>query len=151
MVKPKTLVKYAKLINFYPPFVGAGVRVKNISASGNRFEVEMKLRWYNRNLYGTHFGGSLYSMCDPFFVFAAFSGFGDGYILWDKSARIEYKRPGKGTVKAVFEITPEELDKMKKIVDEQGKKTFTFHTQVTDRDGQTVAEVEKEIYIKKKS
>jgi hypothetical protein len=147
----KKLFKYKKLLNFYPPFIGAGIRLKNYNEKGTSYLVEMKLRWYNRNVYGTHFGGSLYAMCDPFFVFAAYAYFGEGYVLWDKSASIEFKRPGKGTVHALFEISDERLAKMKSEVDSSGKKTFYFTAEVKDLEENTIALVKKEIYIRKKS
>jgi len=137
-------------LNLYPPFIGAGIRLKEYNEKGTSYLVEMKLRWYNRNVYGTHYGGSLYSMCDPFFVFVAYSYFGDGYILWDKSASIEFKRPGKGTVQALFEISDDRLEEMKSEVDLEGKKTFHFVAEVKDKGLNVVAIVKKEIYIKKK-
>lgn len=146
----KKLFKYKKLLNFYPPFLGAGIRLKEVNKKGTSYLVELKLRWYNRNVYGTHFGGSLYAMCDPFFVFAAYAYFGDDYILWDKSASIEFKRPGRGTVQALFEISDARLDEMKREVDEYGRKTFHFEAQVLDAKKEVVALVKKEIYIRKK-
>lgn len=146
----KKFFKYKKLLNLYPPFFGAGIRLKSYNKKGTSYLVEMKLRWYNRNVYGTHFGGSLYAMCDPFFVFAAYSFFGDDYILWDKSASIEFKRPGKGTVQALFEISDDRLVEMKSEVDQEGKKTFHFVAEVKDLAGKVVAIVNKEIYIRKK-
>lgn len=124
--------------------------MKETNEQGTSYLVEMKLRWYNRNVYGTHFGGSLYAMCDPFFVFAAYAYFGDGYILWDKSASIEFKRPGKGTVRALFEISDDRLAEMKAEVDEKGKSVFHFKAEVLDEKKQVVAVVNKEIYIRKK-
>jgi hypothetical protein len=56
-----------KALNFYPPFLGAGIRVRR-GADGRTFDVRMKLSAFNRNFVGTHFGGSLYAMCDPFFM-----------------------------------------------------------------------------------
>jgi len=146
----KKLFKYKKLLNWYPPFIGAGIRLKAYNEKGTSYLVEMKLRWYNRNVYGTHFGGSLYAMCDPFFVFAAYSYFGDDYIIWDKSAAIAFKRPGKGTVQALFEISDARLVQMKQEVDSLGKKTFHFTAEVKDLQGGIVAVVDKEIYIRKK-
>src|SRR2546429_7301474 len=70
-VDPALAAKSRKLrrgINLYPPYLGASVRVTHISDDFRRVEVEMPLRFYNRNYFGTHFGGSLYSMCDPFYV-----------------------------------------------------------------------------------
>src|SRR5215831_5992143 len=56
-----------RFVNFYPPFLGAGVRIKEISEDLRTIEVHMPLRFWNKNYVGTHFGGSLYAMCDPFF------------------------------------------------------------------------------------
>ena len=150
MVNIKKLFKYKKLINLYPPFLGAGIRIKEYSKEGNSYLVEMKLRWYNRNVAGTHFGGSLYSMCDPFFVFSAYSHFGDDYIIWDKSASIEYVRPGIGTVRALFVIPLDRLEEMKAEVDQEGTKTFHFETEILDLKNRVVSKISKEIYIKKK-
>src|SRR5689334_16392771 len=99
----KRLPRLYKLLNFYPPFLGAGIRVKEVNKDKTRFVAEMKLRWYNKNAAGTHFGGSLYSMCDPFYILIIHSYFGDNYIFWDKSGNIQYKIPARGTVNAVFE------------------------------------------------
>ena len=54
-----------RAINVWPPFFGAGIRVK-WSPDNKAVDVEMKLRFWNRNYVGTHYGGSLYSMADPF-------------------------------------------------------------------------------------
>lgn len=150
MINIKKLFKYKKLLNWYPPFLGAGIRIREYSSTGNSYLVEMKLRWYNRNVAGTHFGGSLYAMTDPFFVFAAYSHFGDDYIIWDKSASIEYVRPGVGTVTALFEIPEYKLVEMKTEVDKIGKNTYHFQAEILDSKNRVVSKVNKEIYIRKK-
>lgn len=150
-MNPDRFLKYAKLINLYPPYLGAGIRLTEVSETGNRFVVTMRQTWFNKNINGTHFGGSLYSMCDPFYVFAAHAVFKKDYILWDKSACIKYVRPGKGKVKGVFEIPMERLHEMKAEVDEKGKMLYTFETVITDEQDKVVAEIEKTIYVKKKS
>ena len=57
-------------------------------------EVHMPLRFWNKNYVGTHFGGSLYTMCDPFFMLILVNNLGSGYIVWDKAATIRFKKPG---------------------------------------------------------
>src|SRR4030095_3076500 len=94
------------LLNLYPPYVGAGVRARRLP---DGFESRMPLRLYNRNYFGTHFGGSLYAMCDPFFVLALVERLGPGYVVWDTSAQIRFLRPGKGHVRARFEIPPQRV------------------------------------------
>jgi len=64
----------------------AGIRVRRISADFQTIDVEMPLRFWNRNYVGTHFGGSLYSMCDPFFMVMLMENLGPDYIVWDKAA-----------------------------------------------------------------
>lgn len=136
-------------MNLYPPYIGAGIRLKNVNTTATRYEVVLKARPWNRNLYGTHFGGSLYSMCDPWYVFSAAAYFGEGYTMWDKSASIKYLKPGRGTLTGVFEIPLDRLAEMKKEVDRVGKMTYTFTTYLYDRNDVKVTMIEKEIYIRK--
>ena len=72
--------------------------MKSANDDFTKIEAQMKMRWYNRNLVGTHFGGSLYSMCDPFYMFILMENLGKGYIVWDKAATIRFKKPGLTTV-----------------------------------------------------
>jgi len=136
-----------RLLSLYPPYLGAGVRVK-AAADLRTFEVRMKLRWWNRNYVGTQFGGSLYSMCDPFFMLILANALGRGYIVWDKAATIRFRRPGRGTVRATFHISQEKIDEIRAAVDAQGKVEPTFTADVLDDKGEVVAEVEKLLYVR---
>lgn len=138
------------LFNLYPPYLGAGVHISYISRDYREFHVEMPLRFYNRNYFGTHFGGSLYSMCDPFFAIILVKNLGKDYIVWDKSSVIRFKKPGRSTVRAVFSISEEELKEIKRVVDLNGKAEFSFKSYITDDKGDTIAEVEKIVYVRKK-
>jgi len=146
----KQMQKILRRVSLYPPYLGAGIKLKKVNEDFTRFEVQMKMHRYNRNIYGTHFGGSLYAMSDPFFVFIILNFLGKEYIVWDKSAKIEFIKPGKGTVKAVFEISKEKLEEIKQDTDEKGKNTYFFKTEIKNSENQTVAKIEKEIYVKKK-
>lgn len=135
----------------YPPYLGAGISVQSVSQDSYAYVIQLKQRWWNRNVNGSHFGGSLFAMCDPWYVFIAAAYFGDRYVLWDKSASIEFLLPGKGKVTAQFAINEAELVAMKEEVDRLGKQTFHFTTYVVDSAGQKVALVQKEIYIRRKA
>ena len=145
--------EYGRLIrkiNWYPPYLGMGIRVRSYTPDFTRFEVELRARWYNRNLFGTHFGGSLYAMCDPFYVFIIMMNLGTDYIVWDKSASIEFLKPAKGTILGVFEIGIEQLAEIRDEVDQLGKNTYHFEADLLDENGQTVARVSKEVYVRSK-
>ncbi|HEY2497263.1 MAG TPA: DUF4442 domain-containing protein [Candidatus Angelobacter sp.] len=137
-------------INFYPPYIGTAVRV-HISPDFRNVEVEMPLRFYNRNYFGTHFGGSLYSMCDPFYVLMLANILGPDYIVWDKAANIRFKKPGKGVMKASFNLTEEKIAEIRSAADSQPKVEPLFQVLVKDAEGNVVAEVDKLLYIKKKN
>ena len=93
-----------RAVNFWPPFLGAGIRVERVASDMKSVDVEMKLRWWNANYVGTHFGGSLFAMTDAFYMLMLMANLGRDYIVWDKAASIRYRRPGKGTVHAEFRL-----------------------------------------------
>ena len=137
-------------VNLYPPYLGMGIRMRSFSEDFTRFEVELRARWYNRNLFGTHFGGCLYSMADPFYVFIVTMNLGGGYIVWDRSAQIDFLRPARGTITGIFEIGRERLEQIRAEVDALGKKVYRFETDLTDASGQAVAHVTKDVHVRSK-
>ena len=139
------------MINWYPPYIGAGIKLKKVNQDKTRMEVELRKTWFNKNLFGTHFGGSLYSMCDPFYVFIVHNYLGSGYVVWDKSAEIKFIKPGTGKVSAIFEIPKEKLLQLKQEVDDTGKQVKFFETVITNELNEVVAKVRKEIYMRKKA
>jgi acyl-coenzyme A thioesterase PaaI-like protein len=138
-----------RLINLYPPLLGAGIRVQKIDEFTVR--VEMKLTAFNRNIVGTHFGGSLYSMCDPWFMLILMRALGSGYIVWDKSASIQFLQPGRGTVTGTFHIPQERVEEIRRQADEGQKVEPVFSVDVLDAGAQAVAHVEKLLYVRKKN
>lgn len=138
-----------RLMNFYPPFRGAGIRVRKRDFAAGVFEVEMKLHWWNKNAVGTHFGGSLYMMCDPFYLLILLDRLGPGYVCWDKAATIRFRRPGRGLVTARFEIPPERVAEIRQEVEQKGKTEPVFTAQVLDESGEVVAEIEKVLYVRR--
>ena len=137
-----------RFINLYPPFLGAGIRVHKIDDLTVR--VEMKLTFLNQNAVGTHFGGSLYSMCDPWFMLILMRLLGRDYVVWDKSASIRFLRPGHGTVRAEFHIPQARVDEILTAADAGEKVEPVFTVDVLNIEGQSVARVEKLLYVRKK-
>lgn len=146
-----TAARLKRWIRFYLPYLGAGVRVTHISDDFRTVNVEMPLRFYNKNYVGTHFGGSLYAMCDPFYMLMLINILGPDYIVWDKAASIRFKKPGKGLVKATFHISEEKIAEIRSAADTQRKVEPQFQVVVTDSDGNVIAEVDKLLYVRRKS
>lgn len=140
-----------RLARFYPPYLGAGVRVLDVSKDLRSLTVEMPLRPWNRNYVGTHFGGSLYSLADPWFMLILLEHLGPGYVVWDKSASIRFVKPGRGTVRARFEIPPERIAEIRAEADRAGRTEPVFQVAIVDEQGETVAEVEKRVSVRTKA
>lgn len=152
MSKPKSSATRMKtLLRIYPPFLGAGIRVPRISPDLREVDVEMRQHWWNENYVGTHYGGSLYSMTDPFYMLMLIENLGKGYIVWDKSATIRFRKPGKGKVRAEFRLTQAQLDELRARLEQEEKIEPAFVVKVVDEQGEVVAEVEKLLYIRRKT
>jgi acyl-coenzyme A thioesterase PaaI-like protein len=138
-----------RLVNIWPPFAATGINVR-WGAEMKSVNVTMKLRPWNRNFVGTHYGGSLYSMCDPFYMLMLITNLGPEYIVWDKAANIRFRRPGKGTVRAEFRLTDAQLDDIREQLKTLPKYEPTYTVEVKDDKGEVVAEVQKTLHIRKK-
>ena len=139
-----------RAVNFWPPFLGAGIRVKHIATDMKAIDVEMKLRWWNANYVGTHFGGSLFAMTDAFYMLMLMANLGPEYIVWDKAATIRYRKPGKSTVRAEFRISGAQIEDIREKLKTQHKFEPTFVVEVKDQQGTLIAEVEKLLYVRRK-
>jgi len=138
------------LLNFYPPYLGAGIHIQEISPDMRSVKVRMKLTRWNRNYVGTQFGGSLYAMVDPFYMLLLIEQLGRDYIVWDKAASIDFISPGKGPVYAEFHVDDALLDEIRQQT--AGGKKYLPRLQVEIRDGagELVARVDKTLYVRLK-
>jgi acyl-coenzyme A thioesterase PaaI-like protein len=146
----KSSAHLRRLVNLWPPFLGAGIRIKRIAPDMKSVDVEMKLRWWNANYVGTHFGGSLFAMTDPFYMLMLMANLGRNYIVWDKAASIRYRKPGKGTVRAEFRLTEAQLSNIREKLETLPKYEPMFSVEVKDEQGTVIAEVEKLLHVRKK-
>ena len=126
------------------------MKIEHISDNFKEIHVALKLRWYNKNAVGTHFGGSLYSMVDPHLMLMMMKQLGKEYIVWDKSASIDFVQPGKGKVTSVITITSETTRSIREQVDSKGKHTPEFTVKVVDEKQNLVARIRKTLYVRKR-
>ena len=139
-----------RIMNFWPPFLASGITVTRLAEDFREAEVVLKQHWYNANYVGVHFGGSLFAMTDACYMVMLINVMGKGYYVWDRSAKINYLKPGRGTVTARFRIDDAALaDILQKTAG--GEKYFPeFTVEITDAQGEVVARVLKTLYVRKK-
>ena len=134
----------------YAPFVGAGIRVTKFSPNLREMEVKMKLRWYNKNYVGTHYGGSIFSMTDPFYMFMLIQNLGKEYMVWDKASRIQFLKPGKTELSAKYHLSNQLIEDIISKTKDGSPYFAEFGIDVTDTSEQVIARVDKTVYIRKR-
>ena len=138
------------MMNWWPPYRGAGIRVRAISSDWCHVRVELRAGLRNRNYFGTHFGGSLYAMADPFYVLMLAHLLGDRYLIWDQAAEIEFLKPARGTVTAEFHLDPHQVERLRREAADGSKLLPEYHVEIRDSGGETVARVRKRLYVRLK-
>ncbi len=135
-------------MNLWPPFVGAGIHVLEIAPDYRHVIVRLRHGLLNRNYFGTQYGGSLFSMTDPFYALMLLHNLPRGYRVWDRASRIEFKTPGRSNVFARFELTDAMIAEVLAATAGGEKYEPTWPVDIVDDAGTVVATVEKTLYIR---
>jgi acyl-coenzyme A thioesterase PaaI-like protein len=139
-----------RLLNLWPPYLGAGIKVLEISDRWDFAKVKLKKTKLNSNYFGTAYGGSLFSMTDPFYVLLLANRLGRDYIVWDKGASIKYISPGRTDVFCEFRLTDDQVEAIREQAHRLGKYEPEFEVDVVDTENKLVAKVFKKLYVKPK-
>ena len=146
-LSPKHIIK---LISYWPPYLFSGIKVIGCNNEVSEISVRLKSYPWNKNYFGTHFGGSLYAMCDPFFVFILAQKLGKDHIIWDKAAEIEFLKATNKPVFAHFKIPSDEVEKIREGALKSFKVEPKFFLTITDQSRTEIARVEKTLYVRRK-
>lgn len=138
------------LLNHYAPFKGAGIVIDQFDLKNHHIRITMPINSKNRNVVGTHFGGSLYAMVDPFYMLILLHHLGPKYIVWDKAASINFLAPGRSTVYADVRLDAAEIDEIKRLAQDYAPIYRNYTVNIFDQSGLRIAEVHKTLYIRRK-
>lgn len=136
--------------NLFPAFRGTGARITYIADDYREMRVKLPLNWRTRNYVGTIFGGSLYGAVDPHYMIMLIKILGPDYVVWDKTATIRFRKPGRGTLFARFVIPEEEIAEIRRLLETEASIDRVYPVELTDAEGVVHATVEKTVYIRKK-
>jgi len=137
-------------MNLWPPYLVCGIHVTRLSDDWRQARVELRMRPWNRNYVGTHFGGSLFAMSDPFWMLLLMHRLGSDYYVWDQAAEITFVKPGRGTVWTTFEVDDAIVARIRAATAAGDKHLQWFDNEVLDADGEVVARVRKQVYVRRK-
>ena len=136
--------------NFFPCYRGSGGRVTYIAADFREVRVKLPLSWRTRNYVGTIYGGSIYASIDPIYMLMLIHILGPEYVVWDKAAKISFRKPGKETLYADFNLSGEEIAEIKQLAETERSVDRVYNLELKNKAGVVHAEIEKTIYIRKK-
>src|SRR5690606_41603376 len=100
MARKVSATTLRRVLNVWPPFLAAGIRVRAVAGDFRHARAVLRQRWYNRNYVGTHFGGSLFALPDPFRMIMTMQPLDDDYPICVTAADHDHVKPGRGTVGA---------------------------------------------------
>jgi len=135
---------------FFACYRGTGARLRYIAADWSEVRLDLPLSWRTRNYVGTIFGGSMYAAVDPIYMIMLIRRLGPEFVVWDKAAKIQFKKPGRETLRARFTVTDEELAAIRAELDLQRSADRTYLVELVDGSGTICATVEKLIYVCKR-
>ena len=138
------------MFNFFPAYRGTGGRITYIADDWREVRVKLPLNWRTRNYVGTIYGGSIYASIDPIYMLMLIHILGPDYIVWDKAAKIRFKKPGKETLYADFKLDAAEIDEIKRLAETERSVDRIYNVELKDKTGIVHAVIEKTLYIAKK-
>ncbi|WP_151961962.1 PaaI family thioesterase [Acinetobacter bereziniae] len=139
------------MLNHFSPYKGAGIEIEKIDLKNYHIRVKMPLTRNNQNIVGVHFGGSLYSMVDPFYMLLLMHHLGPKYMVWDKAASINFLSPGRSTVYADIRLDAAEIEHVKDLAQNYKPVYRNYTLNIFDDSGLRIAEVQKTVYIRRKN
>lgn len=139
------------MLNHFSPYKGAGIEIEKIDLKNYHIRVKMPLTRNNQNIVGVHFGGSLYSMVDPFYMLLLMHHLGPKYMVWDKAASINFLSPGRSTVYADIRLDAAEIEHVKDMAQNYKPVYRNYTLNIFDDSGLRIAEVQKTVYIRRKN
>ncbi|GAB3624255.1 DUF4442 domain-containing protein [Mariniluteicoccus endophyticus] len=145
---PPQVLKWG--LRAWPPFLGAGVWVKEISPDWSYARVELAHNPLVANANRTAFGGSLQSMTDPFFCLLLMGRLGRDYNVWDTSAEIRFVKPGRTRMHAHIVVPDAVVEKVRQETADGSKSLTWFDVDILDAHDEPVAHVRREVYVRRK-
>ena len=136
--------------NLFPAYRGTGGRVIYVADDWREVRVKLPLNWRTRNYVGTIYGGSIYGAIDPIYMLMLMKILGPDYTVWDKAAKVRFRKPGKGALFADFQLSTDEIDEIKSLAETSRSLDRIYNVELKSREGVVHAEIEKTLYISKK-
>jgi acyl-coenzyme A thioesterase PaaI-like protein len=149
--KRRSAKRMRRLMNLWPAFWAAGIRITEWDDDFRR--VVVRLRRPNpltANGFGTQYGGSLFSMVDPFYAILLVEHLGRDHAVWDQAAEIEFVSPGRTAVTAEVRVEADVVEEIRSAAASGEKVLRWFDCEIVGEGGVVVARVRKQVYVRRR-
>lgn len=136
--------------NFYPCYRRTGARVTYVARDYSEVHIKLPLNWRTRGYWGTMFGGSMYGAIDPVLLVMLARRLGPDYIVWDKAATIDFRRPGRETLFARFRVGDGEIAELRRALAQEPKLERSYELELTDAAGIVHAAFTKTLHFRRR-
>ena len=137
-------------MNLHPAIRASGGTTTYIAPDFSEMRVKLRLKRITRNYVGTIFGGSMYASVDPHYMIMLIHRLGPDYLVWDKSASIRFKKPGRQTLYATFRVPDDEVETIKRLLKLDPKIDRTYAVELVDKNGVVHAVIDKVVQVRRK-
>lgn len=144
-----TAAQFRDLMNGWPTFAAQAITVLEVADDWSRVVARLDLTEANANWFGTAFGGSLFSMIDPFLPIMLSQRLGPGHVVWDRRAEIDFRRPGTGPVTAIVEVGDDVVAEVREATADGERLLRWFEVALTLEDGTVVAVQRRQVYVRR--
>ncbi len=138
------------LFNLWLPFLFTGIRVIEIAEDWSTARVRLRRYRFNRNFVGTHFGGSLFAMTDPFWMIMLIHQLGTDYLVWDQAATVEFVKATREDVFADFALQESVVNEIRAATANGQKHLRWFEVEIKTANGELIARSRKQVYVRLK-
>ena len=135
--------------NLFPAYWCTGARITYLADDFREIRIRLPLSWRTRNYVGTIFGGSMYAAVDPMYMMMLIQNLGADYEVWDKSASMRFRKPGRGTLRARFLLPEEEIVDIRRTLEEEPATDRRYTVDLVGEEGEVHATVEKVVHVRK--
>lgn len=135
--------------NLFPAYWCTGARITYLADDFREIRIRLPLTWRTRNYVGTIFGGSMYAAVDPMYMMMLIQNLGADYEVWDRSASIRFRKPGRGTLRARFLLPEEELVDIRRTLEKEPTTDRRYSVDLVGEEGEAHATVEKVVHVRK--
>lgn len=140
---------YRWTFNLFPAYRGTGAIITYIARDWREVRVKLPLNLWTRNYHGTLYGGSMYGAIDPIYMIMLIQILGKGFVVWDKAASIQFKKPGRSTLYATLVIDQAEIDAIHQELQTARSLDRVYQVDLVDKNGVVHASAEKVIYVRR--